>query len=55
MAQAYGTGRLEWCKVVASTQSWIGHAKHADTDGLRRVIFSQAVLRRGAGQRTASV
>jgi retron-type reverse transcriptase len=55
MAQAYGTGWLEWCKVVASTQSWIGHAKHADTDGLRRVIFSQAVPRRGAGQRTASV
>lgn len=54
MAQAYGTGRLERCKVVASTQSWIGHAKHADTDGLRRAIFSQTVFRRGAGQRTAS-
>ena len=54
MAQAYGTGRLPWCKVVASTQSWIGHAKHADTEGLRRVLFSQAVFRRGAGQETAS-
>ena len=29
-------GRLDWQKVVASTQSWIGHAKHADTEGLRR-------------------
>ena len=54
MAQAYGAGRLAWSKVLASTQSWIGHAKHADTDGLRRVLFSQAVFMRGAGQRTVS-
>ena len=52
MARAYGAGRLAWSKVLASTQSWIGHAKHADTDGLRRVLFSQAVFMRGAGQRT---
>ena len=26
MAKAYQAGRLEWAKVVASTQSWIGHA-----------------------------
>ncbi|MEO8340287.1 MAG: reverse transcriptase/maturase family protein [Nitrospirota bacterium] len=52
MAEAYQAGRLEWVKVVASTQSWIGHAKHADTEGLRRVIFSQAVFRRGMGQET---
>lgn len=54
MAAAYRAGRLEWAKVAASTQSWIGHAKHADTEGLRRVMFSQAVFRRGAGQETAS-
>jgi len=54
MARAYRAGRLEWAKVVASTQSWVGHAKHADTDGLRRVIFSQAVFIRGTGQETAS-
>lgn len=55
MAKAYRTGRLDRDKVLASTQSWIGHAQHADTEGLRRVIFSQAVFRRGAGQETASV
>jgi hypothetical protein len=54
MAAAYQAGYLEWPKVVASTQSWIGHAKHADTAGLRRTIFSQAVFTRGTGQETAS-
>lgn len=53
MARAYGAGRLEWVKVAASVQSWIGHAQHADTEGLRRAIFSQAVFTRGAGQATA--
>ncbi|MDH5776282.1 MAG: reverse transcriptase/maturase family protein [Nitrospirota bacterium] len=55
MARAFGMGRLEWGKVVASTQSWIGHVRHAETEGLRRVIFSQAVFTRGVGQETASV
>ncbi len=54
MAAAYQAGRLEWAKVVASTQSWIGHVQHADTEGLRRAIFSQAVFTRGAGQEMAS-
>lgn len=55
MARAFGAGRLEWATAVASTQSWIGHARHAETEGLRRVIFSQAVFTRGVGQETASV
>ena len=54
MAQAYRAGRLDWARVRASTQGWIGHARHADTEGLRRAIFSQAVFTRGAGQETAS-
>lgn len=54
MAAAYRAGRLGWATVVASVQSWIGHAQHADTEGLRRAIFSQAVFTRGAGQETAS-
>lgn len=53
MARAYAAGRLGWHQVVPSIQSWIGHAKHADTDGLRRAIFSQAVFIRGTGQTTA--
>ncbi len=55
MAKAYWVGRLEWARVVASTQSWIGHAQYADMEGLRRAIFSQAVFARGTGQETASV
>jgi hypothetical protein len=55
MAQIYRTGRLEWAKVVASVQSWIGHAKHADTEGLRRAIFSEASFIRGSGHETATV
>lgn len=54
MAKAYRAGRLEWATVVASVQSWIGHAQHADTEGLRRAMFSQAVFSRGTGQETAS-
>ncbi|MDC8449327.1 MAG: reverse transcriptase/maturase family protein [Nitrospira sp.] len=55
MAKAYRTGRLEGSTVMASVQSWIGHAQHADTEGLRRAIFSQAVFTRGMGQGTNSV
>lgn len=55
MARAFSAGRMEWSRVAASTQSWIGHAQHADTEGLRRVIFSQAVFMRGAGQEEASM
>ncbi len=55
MARAFEAGHLDWAKVVASTQSWIGHARHADTEGLRRQIFSQAVFTRGVGQERASV
>jgi len=54
MAKAYRAGRLEWATVEASVQSWIGHARHADTEGLRRAIFSQAVFTRGTGQEAAS-
>lgn len=55
LARAYANGRAEWTRVNASVQSWIGHARNADTDGLRRRIFSQAVFQRGTGQATASV
>ncbi|MEK6804215.1 MAG: reverse transcriptase/maturase family protein [Nitrospirota bacterium] len=54
MAKAYRAGRLDWADVAASIHSWVGHAKHADTEGLRRAIFSQAVFIRGTGQETAS-
>jgi RNA-directed DNA polymerase len=55
LAKAYAAGHVQWSEISPRVQSWIGHAKHADTDRLRRKIFSQAVFRRGAGQATASV
>jgi RNA-directed DNA polymerase len=55
LTRAYAGGRADWASVNASVQSWIGHANHADTGGLRRKIFSQAVFARGTGQATASV
>ena len=51
MARAFGAGRLKWARVVASTQSWIGHAQHADTEGLRRGIFSPGCVHKGSGPR----
>lgn len=45
----YANGSVDWDRVKASVQSWIGHAKHADTEGLRTKIFSQAVFTRGTG------
>jgi RNA-directed DNA polymerase len=55
LAKAYAAGHVQWPDVTSRVQSWIGHAKHADTDGLRRKIFSQAVFKRGTGQARASV
>jgi hypothetical protein len=55
LTRAYASGRADWSHVNASVQSWIGHAKHADTDGLRKEIFFQAVFTRGTGQAAASV
>jgi RNA-directed DNA polymerase len=54
LANGFAAGYVQWSEITPRIQSWIGHAKHADTDGLRRKIFSQAVFRRGAGQATAS-
>ncbi len=55
MMKRVHVGHLAWDDTQASIQSWIGHAQHADTDGLQRRIFSQAGLTRGVGQGTDSV
>lgn len=52
--RAYANGRADWPRVKASVHSWIGHAKHADSEGLRTKIFSQAIFTRGTGQARAS-
>lgn len=44
-ARGYAEGRLDWKAIDASVQSWIGHARHADTEGLRRAIFAKTVFK----------
>ena len=40
-------------RAAPTVQSWIGHAAHADTWGLRERIFSEIVFFRGAGRTAA--
>lgn len=54
-ARAYAEGKMAWVDINSSVQSWIGHAKHADTQELRKVIFSKTVFVRGTGQETGCV
>jgi retron-type reverse transcriptase len=52
-ARAYADGRIDWNQFNPSVQSWIGHAQHADTLGLRRAIFAITVFQRGTGRESA--
>ena len=54
-ADAYAEGRITWQNIDASVQSWIGHARHADTEALRECIFARTVFQRGAGCEAPSV
>jgi RNA-directed DNA polymerase len=54
-AKAYAKGWMDWEDFDASVQAWIGHARHADTLGLRQQLFSEVIFARGAGQGAASV
>lgn len=47
LALGYAQQRLTWDDIDPSVQSWIGHAKQADTMGLRKKIFSGIVFQRG--------
>lgn len=53
-ARAYGDGRMYWQDIDPCVQSWIGHARHADTEGLRTHIFSSVAFCRETGRRTPS-
>lgn len=48
-AEDYRTGKRDWEDFNSSVQSWIGHAGNADTEGLRRRLFSSIVFTRGRG------
>ena len=54
LALGFAAGSLSWDAVNASVQSWIGHAQHADTWGLRREIFSEVSFSKGGADRTAT-
>ena len=48
-AAAYRDGQLDWEDFNPSVQSWIGHARHADSWCLRREIFAATVFTREKG------
>ena len=54
MSRLYQEGEMDWPTLNASVQSWIGHACHAETAGLREAIFGQVSFSKGAGQGAAS-
>jgi retron-type reverse transcriptase len=49
-ARAYGQGQMDWQDFNPSVQSWIGHARQADTEALRAKLFSETVFVRGTGR-----
>ncbi|HEC85028.1 MAG TPA: hypothetical protein ENI48_07300 [Thioploca sp.] len=46
LAKAYALGKINWLDAKPSIQSWIGHAKHADSYGLRYRILCTTIFRR---------
>jgi len=48
-AAGYRAGELDWVDFNPSVQSWIGHAAHADTKGLRKTLFDSTVFTRELG------
>jgi RNA-directed DNA polymerase len=53
-ARGYAQGRLGWADIDPAVQSWIGHARHADTEGLRKHLFGQIIFQRGSGREATS-
>ncbi len=49
-ARAYAQGRLSLNAIDPSVQAWLGHARHADTLGLRQSIFDAIPFIRGVDQ-----
>lgn len=47
MAFLYREGKMDYESILSSIMSWIGHASHADTNGLRKAIFRKVVFSRG--------
>ena len=50
LARLYGEGRIDLEDVRASVAAWIGHARNADSGGLRRAVLGSVCFRRGCGR-----
>lgn len=46
LAREYAQGRIDLSDVRSSVQAWIGHARHAHTEGLRRTVLSGVAFTR---------
>lgn len=47
MARLYSEWALDWSDIKPRISSWVGHAIHGDTEGLRKTLFAATVFRRG--------
>ena len=47
MAQLFHEGKLDWEDMHPRVRSWIGHAIHGETEGLRKSLFASTVFVRG--------
>lgn len=47
LSQVYRRFRCNWNDIDPRVQSWIGHARHAETEGLRQTLFAGVPFQRG--------
>jgi RNA-directed DNA polymerase len=47
MALRYHEGSMDWHEIHPRVRSWIGHAMHGETEGLRKTLFACTVFSRG--------
>jgi retron-type reverse transcriptase len=47
LARLYHDGLVDWDEIHPRVRSWIGHAIHGETEGLREAMFAATVFTRG--------
>lgn len=53
VADDYRNGAIDLPQVRSHVHAWIGHARHADTAGLRAAMLGELVFQRGSGEAQA--
>lgn len=48
--RAFERGDMTWDELGAGVQAWLGHARQADSYGLRKALFSNIVIHAGASE-----